>query len=61
MAAATVGYARRVLAMWERWALGAASVLMFMPFLWLNAAALAVAAWFFLGKRSQPPAGAAAS
>jgi TRAP transporter 4TM/12TM fusion protein len=61
MAAATVGYARRTLAMWERWTLGTASVLLFLPFLWLNAAALAVAAWFFLGKKSKSPMGAAAS
>lgn len=59
MAAATVGYSRRPLFKWECWALGILSLGLFVPFQWVNLAALLLCVWFFIGKK-QPAVGMAA-
>lgn len=51
MAAATVGYSRRPLLKWESWTLGILALGLFVPFMWLNLAVLALSIWFFLGKK----------
>lgn len=52
MAAATVGYSRRPLHRWESWTLGILALGLFVPFIWLNLAVLALSIWFFLGKKN---------
>jgi TRAP-type uncharacterized transport system fused permease subunit len=61
LAAAIMGYARRPLALWERFALGAGSLLMIIPGLMTDVAGLAVALFFFSRTVQRPRPQAAAT